>query len=321
MGYKGKSVGSMPLLYDKNPHPLDGLILFQESGHRYYYTPTGEKIRKSMTSVIKPYFETFDGMAVARKCVPKWLNDETSRYGALCNYLRMVTGLDNEAIAAEIAKLWDANGRQAAAEGTKMHQDLELYIQDLLPPPSKDMEPPHAVGAYLGWLDSFYPDQQLQPWRVEFPIVLVEEGTVVCCGTVDYIMRSKKTGKYWVLDWKHTNPKRGLLGKRKPGASKPFFPPDMAKGLFQEFEASDYNKYSAQLLGYRFMLEHGGYLTRDQIAGCFIVQIHEDLDRAHVVEVNDDDEFKEAVDAMMEKEIEEAKREAAEAKREAAAPE
>jgi hypothetical protein len=150
--------------------------------------------------------------------------------------------------------------------------------------------------------------------------VLLSDEVVVACGTVDFIMRSKKTGKFFILDWKHTNPKRkGLLGKRKPGASKPFFPPDMARGLFSEFEASDYNKYSAQLLGYRYMLEHGGYFTRDQIAGCWIVQIHETLDRANVVEVNDDDDFHEAVDAMMQKEIEEAKREAAEAKREAAA--
>jgi hypothetical protein len=295
---------------ETNPHSKDGLSRFEDPGHRYYYTPTGERIRKSMTGILKPFFDTFDGKAVATRCLAKWFKDDSQKYWGLCNYLRMVQGLDDGAVADEIVKLWDANGQAAAAEGTKMHEDLEKFIQGLLPPPSSADSMPVGPAAYLGMLEWFYPDQQLEPWRCEFPIVLVVDELVVACGTVDFIMRSKKTGKYWILDWKHTNPKKkGLLGKRKASAARPFFPPDMAKGLFGEYEASDFNKYSAQLLGYRYMLEHGGYFTRDQIAGCFVVQIHEDLEKANVVEVNDDEVFEEAVIAMMENEVEAAKAE------------
>lgn len=300
----------MPVLKEVNPHPKDGLIRFEDPGHRYYYEPTGARIRKSMTGILKPWFDTFDGMAVATKQIPKWLKNEEHKMWGLCNYLKTVGGMDTDKIASEIVKLWSANGEQAAAEGTKMHEDLENFIQGLLPPPSKDELPPTACAAYLGMLDWFYPDQKLKPWRCEFPIVLVKDEIVVACGTVDFIMRSEVTGKYWILDWKHTNPKKkGLLGKRKAGGARPFFPPDMAKGAFSSFEASDYNKYSAQLLGYRYMLEHGGYFTREQIAGCFIVQIHEDLEKANVVEVNDDEEFEEAVIKVMEGEEEAAFRE------------
>lgn len=306
----------MPLLSETNPHTKDGLIRFEDPGHRYYYEPTGARIRKSMTGILKPWFDTFDGKAVATRCLAKWLKDDANKYWGLCNYLKMVAGYNNEQIADEICRLWTATGDAAAAEGTKMHEDLENFIQGLLPPPSKDQPPPVACAAYVGMLEWFYPDQKLKPWRCEFPIVLVDDDVVVACGTVDFIMRSEVTGKFFVLDWKHTNPKKkGLLGKRKTGAAKPFFPPDMAKGRFSAFEATDYNKYSAQLLGYRYMLERGGYFKREQIAGCWIVQIHEDLDKANVVEVNDDEEFEEAVIDMMDAEVIEAKREAEEAKR------
>lgn len=300
----------MPLLSTINTHPKDGLSRFEDPGHRYYYVPTGERIRKSMTGILKPFFDTFDSKAVALKQVPKWLKNEDHKMWGLCNYLRMVTSLDNDAIADEIVKLWAATGQAAAAEGTAMHEELEKFIQCCLPPPSKDELPPTACAAYLGMLEWFYPDQDLEPWRCEFPIVLVVDELVVACGTVDFIMRSKKTGKYWILDWKHTNPKKkGLLGKRKAGAVRSFFPPDMANGMFSNYEASDYNKYSAQLLGYRYMLERGGYFKREEIAGCFIVQIHEDLEKANVVEVNDDEAFEETVFQMMDNEVVAAQRE------------
>tara|TARA_Y100000389_G_C17435108_1_gene505014 strand:- start:951 stop:1874 length:924 start_codon:yes stop_codon:yes gene_type:complete len=303
----------MPLLSETNPHPKDGLTRFVEDGHRYFYEPTGERIRKSMTGILKPCFDTFDGIAVATRGVPKWLKDDNSKYWALCNHLKMVMGMSNEQIVEEVNKLWTANGLAAAAEGTKMHNDLELFIQDMLPPPSKDEPPPTACAAYIGMLEWFYPDQKLEPWRCEFPIVLVVDDVVVCCGTIDFIMRSRVTGKYYLLDWKHTNPKKkGLLGKRKTGASRSSFPPDTAKGFFRDYEATDFNKYSAQLLGYRYMLESGGYFTRDEIAGCWIVQIHEDLDKANVVEVNDEEAFEDAVVMMMESEVADAKREATE---------
>ncbi len=305
----------MPLLAETNPHKYDGLLRFEDPGHRYYYTPTDSRVRKSMTGILKPFFETFDGKAVATRGLPKWIKDDTSKYWALCNYLKMVSGLSDEEAVAEVVKLWNAAGDQAAAEGTKMHEDLENFIQGLLPPPSKDEPPPTACAAYLGMLEWFYPELELEPWRCEFPIVLVIEEVVVCCGTVDFIMRSKKTGKYFILDWKHTNPKKkGLLGKRKAGANKSFFPPDMAKGLFSEYEASDYNKYSAQLLGYKYMLTRGGYFQPEEIAGCWIVQIHEDLDKANVVEVNDDDDFRATVTQMMDTEVYDAQREVAEAR-------
>ena len=55
----------------------------------------------------------------------------------------------------------------------------------------------------------------------------------------------------------------------------------------REWEASSYNKYSAQLHGYRWQLIEGGYMKPEEIAGCFLVQMHEDMQKAHVIEAAD----------------------------------
>lgn len=292
----------MPWLKDVNPHANDALVTFYDEGHKYIYEPTGARVRKSMTGVLKPLFDTFDGTAIATKNFAKWSRDETSKYWGLCNHLTHVVGLDKPAAAAEIVKLWNKIGEMAADEGTAMHHTLELYIQGELPPPSADAPPPMAVAAYLGMMEWFYPEMELRPWRCEFSVVLVVDDVPVVSGQIDLVMKDKN-GRYWLFDWKHTNPKKkGLLGKRKQS----FFPPEKANGVFAEWDATDYNKYSAQILGYRYILEHGGYAM--DIAGCFIVQMHEDLDKANVVEPA---EVEDEVNAMMQAEIDAAREEAA----------
>lgn len=293
-----------PLLKDVNPHFHDNLIRFVDEGHKYFYLPTGQRIRKSMTGMLKPLFETFDGPAIALAGVPKWKRNEENKYHELCKYLSLVMEFDDKRAAAEINKMWVAFGNVAAGAGTEMHERLELYIQGRLPPPNPEEPAPMEVAAYIGWKESFYPEMKLEPWRCEFVCVLVVDGIPVVSGSIDLIMKDKN-GRYWLVDWKHTNPKKkGLLGKRK---QEPLhWKQDKAKGPFAEYDADDYHKYSAQLLGYKYILTHGGYDM--EIAGCFIVQIHEDLPRANCVEVAElDDE----VDAMFAAEIALAKQEKA----------
>ena len=208
-----------------------------------------------------------------------------------------------EEIKTAIAKLWNANGNRAASEGTKMHAQIEDFLNGLLPSPTKDAPAPMGVRLLQGMLKGFYPEQQLEPWRVEFSVCV--ETTVdmlvgkkmrsvqlpAICGNIDAIFRSRKDGRVWILDWKRVDPKKkGLLGKQAVGqgrAGKRERSPDRAMGPFCDWEASDYNKYSAQLHGYRWQLIHGGYFEPEEIAGCFLVQMHEDLQKAHVVEAAD----------------------------------
>ena len=300
----------MPWLIETNPHPKDGVVELIEPGHWYAYKPVSETpdderlhVRKSVTGLLKPCFDTFDGGSIVKVGVPKWLNNEEHKYHFLCQYLSRVQGFDNNAIGREIIKMWNATGAAAADEGTAMHERLELYIQGQLPVPDPEKPPPLGVAAYLGMLEWFYPQMELKPWRCEFPVVLVVDGLPIIAGTIDYIMIDRN-GRYWLFDWKRVNPKKkGLLGKRKLNT---FFKDEKAKGAFSEWDSDSYHQYSAQLLVYKWIIEHGGYNM--QISGCHIVQMHDDLEKAHVVEVA---EMEESVDTCMLAEIALAKEEAA----------
>lgn len=297
------------MLSEINPHPLDSRVQFFEEGHRYVFTPMGNRVRKSVTGLLKPFFDTFDGAAIVARQFEKWLRDEDGKYGPLCQYLTLVLGLSAADAQLEVLKLWAAKGEVACAAGTQMHQNIEDFLNGVSTVPVAPSDPapalPEGVGEYLAMMQSFYPDMELKPWRTEFLVLLTTRASdgveiPVVAGAIDCLMVDK-TGRYWILDWKRVNPdKKGLLGKRKSNG----FRQDRAKGPFCEHDADSFTQYSAQLLAYKWIIEHGGYDMK--IAGCFLVQIHPKLGRAHVVEVADlDDE----IDEVMRSEVELARRE------------
>ena len=170
------------MLCDQNPHEHDHLLTFVEENHAYTYTPTGEKVRISMSGILKRGFpDDFDGASVTKKHFASWLRDDTHKYWGLCNYLMLVQNLTRAQAELEIQKLWAVNNEKARDDGTGMHQLLEDYINGQwkpeLPPdggliPGK---PPHEIVCYLGLLDQVrerFPDLDLKPWRTEFKMVV-----------------------------------------------------------------------------------------------------------------------------------------------------
>ena len=282
----------MPLLSTLNPHPKDGEIQFYEEEHYYVHAATGLRFPTSMTGLLKPCFDTFDGAAIIARNYSKWRRDDTSKYHTLIRYLELVEEKDEGPIKNAIALLWQRTGTEAADKGTRMHKEIEDYMNGVLPPPSDKLPAPMGVAAYIGMTEWFYPEQKLEPWRVEFPVCLtttLPDGTVipVVAGLIDCLMRSKHDGRFWMLDWKRVDPKKkGLLGK-KSVAHGMWKNKEMANAPFDQWEADSYHQYSAQQLGYRHMLIEGGYMKAEEFAGCFLVQMHDDLDTAHVVEVAD----------------------------------
>ena len=69
-----------------------------------------------------------------------------------------------------IQKLWRANGDRAASEGTKMHAQIEDYLNGLCRRRARTLLPPMGVALLMGMLEWFYPEQQLEPWRTEFSV-------------------------------------------------------------------------------------------------------------------------------------------------------
>lgn len=300
------------LLSVKNPHPLDELLTFNEEAHVYTYVPTNEAVRISVSGILGRFFpNAFDGPAVARKYYDRWSNDPTSKYHALCSYLSNVQKLSQDQAAVEICRLWEETGRNARDKGTEMHKTLEDYLNGVWKPPpplpggdgKSPGTPPHEIMCYLDFVENFYPELQLVPWRTEFKMVLLDKiehnGTTVtypvACGTIDLIMRDK-LGRFFLFDWKRVDPKsKGKLGKRKASNASTSFPDPDALGFLKSYKSDAFTKYSAQLLAYRYIFEKM-YLTPGQeVAGSFIVQIHPDLPQAHGIEaaegLNDDFEY------------------------------
>ena len=311
------------LLSTRNPHKFDGRVEFFDEGHWYKHVASGRRVPKSQTAATGPYFDTFEPTETVQKYYKGWRNNPDSKYWALIHYLELAEEQDEEQIQCAIMHLWQLNGERAAAEGTKMHKELEDYLNGLMPDPLAMPKPPMGVALYIGLMQFFYPEQKLAPWRVEFSVCVEVEVDVMVgknrksqklpaiCGNIDAIFKSKKDGRYWILDWKRVDPKKkGLLGKQTvadalgQGGKRKAREPEMAKGPFKDWEANNYNKYSAQLHGYRWQLIEGGYMQPEQIAGCFLVQMHEDLQKAHVIECAD---IAEEVDLVMRKEVADAK--------------
>jgi len=291
----------MPLLSERHPHAKDGEIEFFEAEHYYVHAQSGKRFPISMTGLLKPCFDTFDGPAIVNRNYSKWRSDESSKYWGLIRYLELAEEQDSDQIKCAILRLWQLNGNSAAEKGTQMHKQIEDYMNGVLPAPSSDAPAPMGVAAYIGMMEWFYPEQKLEPWRVEFPVCLtttMPNGTVlpVVAGLIDCLMRSKRDGRIWMLDWKRVDPKKkGLLGKQS-AATGMWRNNEMANGPFHDWESNSFNQYSAQQHGYRHMLIESGYFKPEELAGCFLVQMHDDLDTAHVIEVAD---VADEIDALM----------------------
>jgi len=267
------------LLKFQNKHDKDDDVVFEESGHVYTFAPTQERIRTSVTGMLKPYFETFDGPAIAKSGIPRWSCDETSKYFQLIQYLRLVHGFDDERIAMEVVSLWAKNGAKAADAGTNMHRTLETHVQKEGLSVAADDAHGHEIQLFDNWFSNFFPEMQLKPWRCEFVCALVVDDVPVVAGSIDLILVDKH-GRFWIVDYKRTNPSKCVLGKRKTHG----FKNGPASGPFSKHESSDFVKYSAQLLSYQYILENGYGMA---VAGCFMLQLHPSLSCANCVPAAD----------------------------------
>jgi len=268
------------MLSHQHPHAKDGLLNFQALDHIYMYMPTGKPVRKSVTSLIKAAFDDFDPEAVSQIGLSKWYSDETHKYHPLCKYLLDIQELTRPAAEREICKLWESIGREAAVAGTAVHTELEEYVETGCPAVGSGITRHWPLVLYDKFTQEFYPEMLLKPWRTEFKCCYTVKSprdgvdVPVVCGTVDLILRDR-VGRFWVCDYKTTNPmKKGLLGDN----CKSRFRRNPAGVPFEKFSKTDFDKYSAQLAIYCWILRECYGMT---IAGSFIIQLHQSMERAH----------------------------------------
>ena len=196
-------------------HDRDEHIEFDEPLHKY--TILGATDYTSVTTFIGKLFDHFDADAVISKMM-KGKNWAKSKYH----------GMTAEAIKAQ----WAAAGAQAAADGTKMHADIEFFYK---------FEPFENSSPEFRQFLQFAAQCPLRPYRSEWR-VYNEDIKIV--GTIDMVFEHPD-GTVSIYDWKRAKKldKYDSWGKR---AKHP---------ALKHIPDTNYWHYALQLNLYQFILE------------------------------------------------------------------
>jgi ATP-dependent exoDNAse (exonuclease V) beta subunit len=162
-------------LKEKNPHPRDDRILFDEPTHTY--TIDGDSNYMSVTTFNHKLFEEFNAdkiIANMRKS-RNWVN---SKYYGQTD--------------AEIKALWEANRDNAAQAGTKMHYDIECYYNEC---PNENDSVEYQY--FMNFKDA-YPE--LKAFRTEWTVFHEE---LKLAGSIDMVFENEQ-GDLLIYDWKRS---------------------------------------------------------------------------------------------------------------------
>jgi ATP-dependent exoDNAse (exonuclease V) beta subunit len=204
-----------------NNHERDKNITFQEEGH-IYEIKNGNSVFNpmSVTTIIHKFFPEFNADLIIDKMFKS--NRLADKY----------KGKTKE----EIKKEWEENGRIASELGTKMHADIERFLnkEEVLNENTTEFK------FFMNFWNSFieqYPN--CKPYRTEW---LVYDEDRKIAGYIDCSLEADN-GDIILIDWK-----RSKEIKCENRYEKGFFP-------FETLDNCNFNHYMLQLNIYRHILE------------------------------------------------------------------
>lgn len=162
-------------LAQKNPHPRDQHIEFDEGPH--IYTVYGKTGYTSVTTFIHQQFSHFDADGIIDGMIRRGkLNDPTNKY----------YGMTKE----QIKQAWDANRDAAAGAGTQLHYDIECFYNNIT------VNNDSIEYRYFQQFLADYPE--LKPYRTEWTVFYEE---YKLSGSIDMIFENPD-GTLQIYDWK-----------------------------------------------------------------------------------------------------------------------
>ena len=221
-------------LSNKNSHERDSHILFDEGPH--IYTIDGDSDYMSVTKWNHSHFPHFD----ADKIITKMMS---SRKWSQSKYF----GQSKK----EIKALWNKNGREASAAGTKMHYDIECYYNDM------DVEIDENCVEW-DYFEKFEKDigEKLIPYRTEW---MVWDKELKLAGSIDMVYENPD-GTLLIYDWKRC--KNIKKDNRWDSA---------ITECIKHFPDTNFWHYSLQLNTYKYMIEKN---YGKKVTGMYLICLH-----------------------------------------------
>jgi len=228
------------LLQDKNCHPRDRFVSFQDENHEY--TVHSSKDYISVTTFVHTCFPVFNSDEVIDKMM-------TSSRWTSSKYF----GKTKEAIQQE----WEEKKNKSCEAGTMMHKSIEDFYNNI--PCSSTMTSTKEYQLFMDF-HSMIQKEGLQAYRTEW---LVYDESVRIAGSIDMVYQNSSTKEFYIYDWKRVEE---LKEDNK-----------YQKGLHLLNDIPDTNfwHYSLQLNFYKYILEKCYDI---HISGMFLVCLHPNND-------------------------------------------
>jgi len=228
-------IGTPTYLADKNAHPRDEHISFEEGPH--IYTVCGERgTYTSATTWNHKHFSDFDADAIIKTMLKgKKMNDPTYKYYGMT--------------ADQIKELWRANGTEASGAGTKMHNDIEHYFNGLT------VENDSIEYAYFQRFVKDFPE--LTPYRTEW---MIYNEDLKISGSIDMVFENPD-GTIQIYDWKRC----------KEIVHEPSFEKYARTPCISHLPDSNFWHYALQLNMYKTILEEK---YGKKVTGLYLVCLH-----------------------------------------------
>jgi hypothetical protein len=269
---RGRSLQDTMKLALENAHPRDAHITFEEGPH--LYRVDGEAVSISVTSLIHQFFdefkpeETIEKMLSSKKFpknpdhqkyreLPIWavVDMETNQKVNVEHYTLGAVVRSPEIAKAEILSLWDRIRDEASSLGTKMHADIELYLNGM--PIVNDTQE-------FQYFLKFYQDVKDKGYDVYRTEQILWDKTLDLAGSVDcQVSKPSSSGQkprhINLLDWKRS---REIKFKN-------YF--QKGRGVMSKYDDCNYIHYCLQLNIYKRLLEE---LYDVIVDGMFILVFH-----------------------------------------------
>lgn len=163
-------------LAEKHPHPRDNAITFDAGPH--VYTIHGDSDYTSVTTWLHSHFEKFDADAVASRIIERGTKPGSKYHGMT---------------KSQITASWRANGREASAAGTALHENIERFYNGEEVAPEAKAAPDYKL------FEMFHEAHfTLRPYRSEW---MIWDSELRLAGSIDMLFHNDD-GSLSIYDWK-----------------------------------------------------------------------------------------------------------------------